>query len=405
VPGLRGKSGWAVSYQMSEPTHILVFLPNWVGDVVMATPVLRSLREGFGESRITYFGRKIALDVLAGNTWADESLVDESRNKPRICNFLRTARRLARCRAEVALLLPNSFRSALLGRFSQATRRIGYGRDGRAWLLTDPLAPQRDATGKFLPVPMIDYYAKLLRQGLGVEISSRQMELPLRPADLAAAEQLLGGAGYSKSQPSCSTAAPGCGALSETLNKKTAEGDCATPLVMLNPGASFGTSKLWPADRYAALADMLAEQRGARIIINASPSQAERDLAGRVEQAMTHKPLLNFARLDNNLGLLKGLLSLCDLLVTNDTGARHIAAAMGTAVVTVFGSTDPRWAQIDYPAERIVRVEVPCSPCQQKFCPLPPGPQHHRCMKAISPESVATAATELLQKTRPEARL
>jgi len=150
---------------------------------------------------------------------------------------------------------------------------------------------------------------------------------------------------------------------------------------------------------------MLVEQRGARIIINASPSQAERDLAQQVEQAMTHKPLLNFARLDNSLGLLKGLLSLCDLLVTNDTGARHIAAAMGKAVVTVFGSTDPRWAQIDYPAERIIRVEVPCSPCQQKFCPLPPGPQHHRCMTAISPESVATAATELLQKTRPEARL
>ncbi len=351
--------------------------------------MLRSLREGFGESRITYFGRKIALDVLAGNTWADESLVDESRNKPRIRNFFRTAKRLARCQAEVALLLPNSFRSALLGRFSRATRRVGYGRDGRSWLLTDPLAPQKDAAGKFLPVPMIDYYAKLLRQGLGLEISSRQMELPLGPADLAAAERLLGEAGYSKN---------------------TAEGDCATqntatPLVMLNPGASFGTSKLWPADRYAALADMLVEQRGARIIINASPSQAERDLAQQVEQAMTHKPLLNFARLDNSLGLLKGLLSLCDLLVTNDTGARHIAAAMGKAVVTVFGSTDPRWAQIDYPAERIIRVEVPCSPCQQKFCPLPPGPQHHRCMTAISPESVATAATELLQKTRPEARL
>jgi heptosyltransferase-2 len=369
---------------MSEATHILVFLPNWVGDVVMATPVLRSLREGFPESRIVYFGRKIALDVLAGNTWADASVVDESRNKPRAVHFLRTAKQLARCRADVALLLPNSFRSALLARLGRATRRVGYGRDGRSWLLTDRLVPPRDAAGKFLPRPMIDYYADILRQGMGLEVASRKMALPVRPVDIAAAEQLLDEA------------------RSHTQN--TAGDDCATPLVMLNPGASFGTSKLWPVERYAALADELIERRGARIIINASPSPAERNLAWQVEQAMTHKPLVNFARLDNSLGLLKGMMSLCDLLVTNDTGARHIAAAMGTAVVTIFGSTDPRWAQIDYPMERIVRADVPCSPCQQKFCPLPSGPGHHCCMQAISVEAVRASAMELLRISQAETK-
>lgn len=365
--------------RMSEAEHILVFLPNWVGDVVMATPVLRSLREGFANSRITYFGRRIALDVLAGNTWCDGELCDNSRAKPGLINFLRTARQLAALRPDVAILLPNSFRSALLARLSGARRRVGYGRDGRSWLLSDRLKPPRDEKGKFEPTPMIDYYARIISQPFDIKIlkiSSRLMELPVLPADEAAAERLMVEAGWVESHP----------------------------LVMLNPGASFGTSKLWPAERYAEVADKLIEQCDAQIIINAAPNAAERELAEKVAAAMRHQPLVNFANRDNSLGLLKALVRRCRLMITNDTGARHLAAAMGIAVVTIFGSTDPRWAQIDYPAERIIRAAVSCSPCQQKFCPLPAGPQHHRCMTAVSVAGVLDAALELLSAS-PEARL
>lgn len=351
----------------SQPKHIVVFLPNWVGDVVMATPVLRSLREGFAGSRITYFGRKIALDVLAGNQWSDGELCDQSTNKPRFLNFLRTAWKLRTLKADAAILLPNSFRSALLARLSKASRRVGYRRDGRAWLLTDCLDPQRDNAGKFTPLPMIDYYAEILKK-FDIELSSRQMELVASPGDQTAADELLTEVGWKQ----------------------------CNPLVMLNPGASFGTSKLWSGDRYAAVADELIEQRGAQIIINSAPNSAERELARKVAATMKHEPLINFANRENSLGLLKALAGRCNLLITNDTGARHIAAAMGAGVVTIFGSTDPIWAQIDCPNERIIRADVSCSPCQQKFCPLPQGTEHHRCMKAVTTQSVLEAALELI---------
>jgi heptosyltransferase-2 len=151
------------------------------------------------------------------------------------------------------------------------------------------------------------------------------------------------------------------------------------------------------------VADALVDRCGAQILVNAAPNAAERALADSVAHHMRRKPILNLADRDNTLGLLKGLLSRCDLLITNDTGARHIAAAVGAAVVTIFGSTDPVWAKIDYDRERIIRADVPCSPCQKKTCPLPEGPGHHQCMTAVSADTVLEAAGELL-KVRQEAR-
>jgi len=178
--------------------------------------------------------------------------------------------------------------------------------------------------------------------------------------------------------------------------------DPARPRVMLNPGASFGPSKMWDPERFAAVADALTERRGAQVILNAAPSVTERRIAARVVAAMTRKPLINLADLDNTIGLLKALLRRCDLLITNDTGPRHVAAALGTAVVTLFGSTDPVWARLDYERERIIRLDVPCSPCQKKLCPQPAGPFYHQCMAGITPEMVVAAAEELLGIPRKE---
>lgn len=352
---------------MPKPRNILVFLPNWVGDVMMATPMLRALRQGVSGARIVYVGRPVALAVLEGCTWCDEVIRDDSQRRPRLINTWRTRRRLRKAHADLAVLLPNSFRSAMLARFAGATRRVGYARDGRGWLLTDRLHPPRDEAGRFRPTPMIDYYAALLTP-IGITLSSRAMELPLAPAERARAEAVLTEAGF----------------------------DPDRPLVMLNPGASFGTSKLWPAERYAEAADTLIETRDAQVILNAAPNPTEQALADTVARAMRGEPLLNFAHRPNTLGLLKGLLRRCDLLITNDTGARHIAAALGAGVVTIFGSTDPVWAQIDSPRERIVRIDVPCGPCQKKTCPFPPGPEHLQCLTSVGVDRVLSAAEELL---------
>ena len=352
---------------MSEPRRIVVFLPNWVGDAVMATPALRALRERFASSYLVLAGRAAALEVLGGTDLADASIEDRSKGGLGAAGLLSLAGRVRRGRFDLALLLPNSFRVALSARLAGVGRIAGYDRDGRGCLLTDKLQPERLGEGRFKPVPTIDYYIDLVRM-LGANPAGREMVLAVGPADAARADELL-------------AAATGPD----------------QPVVMINPGASFGQSKLWDPERFAAVADALIEGRNAAIIINAAP--AERQIAADVAAAMRHAPTLNFAERTNTIGLLKALMKRCRLLITNDTGARHIAAAMGIGVVTLFGSTDPVWAQIDYPLERIIRVDFPCSPCQQPICPHPAGPTYHQCMAAITPEMVLAEAETLLEAT------
>jgi len=349
---------------------VAVFLPNWVGDVVMATPALRALRKHFFSACITYVGRPKALQTVAGTTWADKTLADESSMRPGAANLLRCLGGLRANRCELAVLLPNSFRAAAMARLGGIRRLAGYDRDGRGWLLTDKLAPPRDERGRLTPISAIDYYIDLVRL-LGVRFpddggSSRRMALAVTDTGESAARALLRRAGVEANRP----------------------------LVMINPGASFGPSKMWASERFAVVADALIERRGAQIIINAAPS--ERPIAARVAEAMRHRPVINFADYDNTIGLLKSLIRRCSLLITNDTGPRHFAAAFGIGVITLFGSTDPRWAQIDYERERIIRLPVPCSPCQRPMCSQPAGPTYHQCMAAITPEMVLPAADELL---------
>jgi len=351
---------------MATGGSIAIFLPNWVGDVVMATPAISALARHYAGRRIVHVGKPVALAALGPLTEAEDIVALPP-------GAWAAARRLRRIGIELAVLLPNSFRSALIARLAGANRVAGYARDGRGWLLTDKLRPPRLPDGRYKPISAVDYYIALAEM-LGAHCVSRELSLPIEPEQEAAADALLADRGV----------------------------DRARPVVMLNPGASFGTSKMWSAERYAALADMLIQRRGAQVIINAAP--AERRIAGWVARAMRSAPAVSFADSDNTLGLLKSLLRRCDLLVTNDTGARHLAAAAGIAVVTIFGSTDPRWARIDYPRERIVRTDVECSPCQQKLCPQPPGPDYHKCLERVSPEKVYAAAEELLDESpRPAA--
>jgi len=352
---------------MSEPRRLVVFLPNWVGDAVMATPALRALRARFASSHIAFAGRAAALEVLSGTDLADASIEDRSKGRAGASGLFSLVGKARRGRFDLAVLLPNSFRAALAARLAGIGRIVGYDRDGRGRLLTDKLPPERLGDGRFKPVPTIDYYMDLVEM-LGANPVGREMILAVDPADAARADELL-----------AATTGPD------------------QPVVMVNPGASFGPSKLWDPERFAAVADALIEGRDAAILINAAPAEAQ--IAADVAAAMRHAPALNFAKRPNTIGLLKALMERCRLLITNDTGARHIAAALGIGVVTLFGSTDPTWAQIDYPLERIVRVDFPCSPCQQPVCPHPAGPAYHQCMAAITPERVLAEAETLLEAT------
>jgi heptosyltransferase-2 len=179
--------------------------------------------------------------------------------------------------------------------------------------------------------------------------------------------------------------------LDPQLDRPAATGH--PPLVMLNPGAQYGAAKLWKSEYFAELADRFVQDLGATVLLSSAPR--ERAIVESIRKQMKHDAV-DLSTAGITLGSLKEIVRRCDLMVTNDTGPRHIAAAMNVPVVTIFGPTHPQWSEIFYPRERQVSVKVFCGPCQKKICPL-----DHRCMTQVTPSMVWNACGELLSPGLP----
>jgi len=335
--------------------NIAVVLPGWVGDAVMATPALRALRSHFAGARIIGVVKSYVAGVLSGGDWFDELLLMEG--------VAATAWALRRRRIDLAVLFPNSFRSALTAWLGGCKRRVGYARYWRSPLLTDALQPVRGSDRQPLPSPILDAYNKLAEH-VGCPPPGWRMELDTTPDDEAAAARVCDRAGFAA---------------------------CAE-VVCLNPGAAFGAAKHWPTPYFAELARDLAERRGAGILVLCGP--AERDLAREVVTTACHprvRALSDLAPL--SLGLTKALVRRCDLLVTTDSGPRHFAAAFNRPVVTLFGPTHTAWTETYHPHAIHLQKRLDCGPCQRRVCPL----GHHRCMRELTPAEVFDAAARLLR--------
>ncbi len=355
----------------SVPQRVLVVVPTWVGDVVMATPTLRAIRSLYPQAQITALVRDAVRPVLEPCPWVDRYATIRRRRPRKVAphdgrrtGLVTLARRLATRKFDLAVLLPNSFRTGLLVRMAGVPRRVGYERDGRGFLLTDRLIPRR-AAGRFIPTPTRDYYLGLARY-LGAHDPDPSMALFTRDADDVAADDLLRRAGH----------------------------DGSRPLVLVNPGANYGDAKMWFPDRFAAVADRCADEIGAAVALTGAPK--ERSILDRVI-ASAKRPLLDLSRHGLNLSTLKAVVKRSRLMITNDTGPRHIAAAFDVPVVTIFGPTDPAWTEIGFARERMVRVPVYCSPCQKKRCPLRGTSEELQCMTQVSVEMVMHHAAELMQ--------
>ncbi|HKQ48658.1 MAG TPA: lipopolysaccharide heptosyltransferase II [Phycisphaerae bacterium] len=346
---------------IGSPGRILISVPNWVGDVVMATAALSSIRRRYPSAWITHLQRRYVAPVLADLDLANETLywpeADPAPGMPR--TLMGLVRRLRRERYDLALLLTNSFRSAICLYLAGARRRVGYARDGRSVFLTHRLSA-RKVDGRFVPVPALDYYNDLARF-VGCQSVTDQLVLATSPADEAAIDERLG----------------------------TTPAD--RPLVVLNPGANYGFAKCWPAEKYAALADQLIDRYNARVVASLSPT--ERDIADRLAETVRRRIEI-FVSPPLGLGPLKALIRRCQLLITNDTGPRHFAAAFGVPVITIFGSSDPAWTETRFAKERIVKLHLDCQPCMERVCPL----KHHHCMKLLEPELVLEKAAEFLSR-------
>ena len=340
---------------------IAIFCPNLIGDTVMATPTIRAIRRGFADAMLTAVIKPHVAPTLEGTDWFDDWVLFDHRARSRDHRTTAVLRRLHRSRFDLAVLLPNSFRSALLARLARIPRRVGYGRHGRGVLLTDVLQHPTDTDGRRLPTPIVETYLKLARH-LGCPVESIRLELATTRADELAADRAWTELGL----------------------------DGEGPVVCLNTGGAYGPAKNWPTGHFAELARQLARQSGARVLVLCGPS--ERENARAIVAAAADDRVVSLADQELGIGLTKASIRRASLLITTDSGPRHFAAAFGTPVVTLFGPTHIAWTRTHHTLAWHVRHPVPCGPCQRPICPE----QHHRCMIDLQPEGVYRLARRIL---------
>lgn len=338
---------------------IAVFLPNWIGDAVMATPVLTALRNDFPAAEIVGVMRPVIADVLADSGLVDRYLLYNPRGKSPEQKGWRFAARLRREKCDTVLLLPNSLRSGLLGWWSGAKRRIGFSRDGRGWLLTEGVAP----ASRSIPNPVIDEYLRLAKQ-FGCQSGSRKMTLAVSESAAAAVATF----------------------------RQRHWGESAS-YVALNTGGAFGPAKNWPRESFVELARRIVETEHRRVLVVCGP--AEKEDAAWIARQCQRKEVVSLADESLSVGLTKAAIAAAELLVTTDSGPRHFATAFGVPVVTLFGPTHIAWSETFDPKAVHLQIAVDCGPCQQRVCPA----GHHRCMKELSVDTVWQAVRQQLGRS------
>lgn len=339
------------TFEADRLRSILVASPNWLGDAVLALPVLANLRRSFPKARIGLLVRPWLSPLFRSLPFIDE-LVE----LPRKGELMWAATALRQRRFELALLLPNSFRTALISRLAGIPHRVGYMTDGRGLLLTVGVRP---SIGTLLH--QADVYLGLLR-ALKWDAWLRPTGFLLPPESDAEAEKLLIESGLPPH----------------------------ARVIGITPGASYGTAKRWPAERFAAVADRLEERLGTVALLFGSPQEAS--LTRVVRQRMRGAAIDFGGR--TTLTELASLLRRCALLLTNDTGAMHLASALGTPCLALFGPTDPRRTGPLGLGHQILQNPPSCSPCRYRDCPI-----DHRCMQGVDVERVVAAAEAVLTRS------
>lgn len=338
-----------------EPHRILIRGVNWIGDAMITIPAMRELRRLFPGSQTT-----LLINDAIGQLFQNFSAVDQvigftcRPGVPGVADRLALVRKLRPYRFDLCLILPNSFNSALVPLLAGIPERVGFDRDGRGLLLTQPISPVDSETGRHQAYHYLDLVSALgptlanLNIGLDLEEKAREWAID--------------------------TLAP--------LRKRR-----PGPLIGLNPGAAYGPAKRWFPERFGTLGRRLAADLDAGIVVFGSPD--EKTLGASIARAIDPEVLdLSGA---TTLPQLAAVLAGCDLLVTNDSGPMHLASAVGVPVVAVFGPTNPR-ATAPLGRHSIVRKECACAPCPERICPR----GDRLCMQLVQVNDVLEAVKGLL---------
>jgi heptosyltransferase-2 len=347
-----------IDIEPGDIRRILVRAVNWLGDAVLTLPALEALARRFPRAEIWLLAKPWVSGLFAGQPAVDRVIEYRTADLHRgVTGRQRLANSLRGEGFDLAVLFPNSLDAAMLAWLARIPRRVGYPTEGRRWLLTHPVPRVPTLPGRH----QAERYLDIVRALGGNGAASLRLRVTAEARESAG--KLLADLG----------AGPGDLCLA------------------LNPGAVYGGAKRWPVERFAAVADGLAERCGARILLLGSHRECSilDEVGARMRQSAIHLG----GRTD--LRTLVGLLERVRLLLTNDTGAMHVAAAVGTPVLAVFGPTDPQATGPLASHSRILREPVPCSPCLLRECPI-----DHRCMSRITVAQVLQAAVELLESPR-----
>jgi len=334
---------------------ILIRATNWVGDAIMALPALRVMRHRFPEVKIAIVARPYVADIYRNQELCDQLIpYDPGATHSGISGRERLASELRAQQFDVALLLQNAFDAAWLAWRANIPERIGYARDGRSLLLTKAVPVPK--SGEIPPHEQF-YYLELLRRAGWLESfpESSSITLNVSESQRTRAAEFLANAGSHKN----------------------------VLRIAIGAGASYGSAKCWPPSRFAELADRLQSQYTADVILFGTAAEAA--VSNAISAAMRRPPIDLTGK--TAIADLPALLSQCHLFIGNDSGAMHVAAAVGLPVVAMFGPTDPHGTAPVTPRCTIVQEKPYCSPCFLRRCPT-----DHRCMTAITPGRVEAAA-------------
>jgi len=344
-----------------NPPSILIRAPNWVGDVVMCTPALRSIRQRFPQARISVLIKPSLKGVLEKFPHIDEIIEWDPKGRHKgLKKYLAFVGMLRKRRFAMGIAMTSSFSSAQLLFLAGIPVRVGYSRNLRGFLLTHRKKPLRKS-GRIVPVNKVVMDLGLAEL-VGCTDLGTKPELGIGPAAARRVEKFFFDQGIS----------------------------AADFLVCIIPGATFGPSKCWKEEYFARVSDGLVRRYQAKILV--LPGPGELPIARRITGLMQEKPV-DMGDTIVPLDELIALISRCGLLVTNDTGPRHFGVAFDKPVVVIMGSTDSRHTDCNLEKTIVLQETVGCGPCHLRACPT-----DHRCMTLITPDRVLAAAAELIEK-------
>jgi heptosyltransferase-2 len=308
--------------------------------------------------------RPYLFDLLGGTDWFDELWPFDPRSEDRSLHGWALAKRMREEQFDLAVMLTNSLRTAIVAWAAGAKRRIGYARYGRGPLLTDKLVPLRHR-GRIVPEPVVDTYLAIAEK-LGCGRESPQLELRTTAADERSADVVF------------------------ARLKLRIDGR----VVLLNSSGAYGGAKLWPMEYFAELARRIVRERDHDVLIMCGPK--ERDMARQIVAQSASDRVFSMADQPMDLGTAKACIRRGRMMVSTDSGPRHVAAAFGLPIVALYGPMLPIWSE--NPTQRAANLvlDLPCIGCHKRVCPL----GHHRCMHDLTVDRVFAETVKMLDAER-----